>query len=326
MNEEKTRSYIKNFFESYYDKLKNESEVLVKIPVIEGNEPMWAEGAVPDKDDWVTWKLCPAQVSDEEIAALERKIGTKLPQVLRIFLTTYFHYFDEIGRNPVEDRFSGFFNAWNPLLVRNGYLPFAWDEEGYFIRCMDLKNMPDEEKCGIVQIDHEVLFDFDEETTGREELASEMKPVAENFFVYLQDQLSGKPQEHLAIQFLDSADQPVTWEAVNELVCDIRRNWVSDALLALDEYGEEDFLSVDIEDGWAALAYNTWDEEGEAHLYQPVNPRYEASGEEAPVTIGGQTPVLKRNALDDLDIAAECVLYFAQKGELYPGLNWEEAE
>ncbi|MDE7299620.1 MAG: hypothetical protein K2N94_12480, partial [Lachnospiraceae bacterium] len=70
-------------------------------------------------------------------------------------------------------------------LVRNGYLTFGWDEDVYFIRCMDLQNMPDEERCPIVQIDHEIMFDFDEDTTERAELEEEMQPVAENFFAYL---------------------------------------------------------------------------------------------------------------------------------------------
>ncbi len=157
---------------------------------------MWAEGAVLDEDGWVTWRLLPAQVSEERIQKLEEQIGAKLPQVLKIFITTYFHYFEGgIGRNPVEDKFVGLLNAWNPMLVRNGYLPFAWDKEGYFIRCMDLGNMPDEEKCQIVQIDHEVMFEFDEETTGRDALAAEMEPVAENFFAYLDALLRGQSIE-----------------------------------------------------------------------------------------------------------------------------------
>ena len=191
MNVKETKTFIKSFFESLYEKEKNEAEVLVKIPAEKENEPMWAEGAVPDKSKWVTWRLVPAQVSDEEIAALERQIGVALPQVLKIFLTTYFHYFGgEVGRNPIENKFSGFLYAWNPILVRNGYLPFGWDNDMYFIRCMDLKNMPNEEKCQIVEIDHEILFDFDTDTTKRDELASKMRPVAENFFIYLKNLLN----------------------------------------------------------------------------------------------------------------------------------------
>ncbi|PNV62800.1 hypothetical protein C0033_07190 [Clostridium sp. chh4-2] len=132
--------------------------------------------------------------------------------------------------------------------------------------------------------------------------------------------------DNLAIHFLNGDEQLVTQEAVNKLIFNIRNNQISNAWLALDEYGEEDFLSVDIANRWVALAFNTWDENGIAHMYQPINPKYEDSQEDAPVNIGSQTPVLKRNAIDNLDLAAECVLHFAKTGELYPNLKWEEAE
>lgn len=132
--------------------------------------------------------------------------------------------------------------------------------------------------------------------------------------------------EELAIRFLNEEGNPVTQEAVNQLADEIRNHYCGEAWLALDEYGEEDFLAVYMEDDWVSLSFNTWDEDGEAHMYQPVNPKYETSREDAPVSIGGQTPVCKRNALDDSDIAAECVLYFAKTGKLYPELQWEEAE
>ena len=132
--------------------------------------------------------------------------------------------------------------------------------------------------------------------------------------------------DNLAIHFLNDDEQLVTQEAVNKLIFNIRNNQISNAWLALDEYGEEDFLSVDIANRWVALAFNTWDENGIAHMYQPINQKYENSQEDAPVYIGSQTPVLKRNALDNLDLAAECVLHFAKTGELYPNLKWEEAE
>lgn len=131
--------------------------------------------------------------------------------------------------------------------------------------------------------------------------------------------------EGLAIRFLNE-EQPVTEEAVNELVRNIRSGQITNAWLALDEYGEEDSLSVDIADGWAALAFHTWNEKGTARMYQPIAPKYERSQENVPVEIGGQTPVRKRNAMDDLKLAAECVLHFAKTGALYPGLKWEETE
>ena len=57
--------------------------------------------------------------------------------------------------------------------------------EGYFIRCIDLTNMPEEENCPVCQIDHEVLFDFDEEAVTREEIAEAMVLVADNLKAYL---------------------------------------------------------------------------------------------------------------------------------------------
>jgi len=124
----------------------------------------------------------------------------------------------------------------------------------------------------------------------------------------------------------DYVDSGITQEVMDKLLQQIRKGTISSFLLSLDEYGEEDFFHVDIENGWAALNFNTWDEEGEAHMYMPINPNWADSEETAPVDIGGQTPVLKRNALDDLNLAAECVLHFAKTGELYPGLQWEEFE
>ena len=132
-----------------------------------------------------------------------------------------------------------------------------------------------------------------------------------------------------AIRYLDFggkyyADSAITQEVLDELIRKVRRGSISSFLLSLDEYGEEDFFHGDLADGWAVLNYNTWDEEGEAHMQLPVNPDSADSKEDAPVEIGGQTSVLKRNALDNLNLAAECVLHFAQTGALYPGLRWEE--
>ena len=52
--------------------------------------------------------------------------------------------------------------------------------------------------------------------------------------------------------------------------------------------------------------------------------KYDSVEEDAPVEIGGQSPVPKRFALDDLSLAAECVLYFAKTGRLYPAVPWAE--
>lgn len=81
------------------------------------------------------------------------------------------------------------------MLVKAGYLPFAWDPEGYFIRCIKLDAMPDEEECGIYQIDHEILFDFEENTVSKEEIDANMESIARNFFEYLEKMLEIKDND-----------------------------------------------------------------------------------------------------------------------------------
>ena len=133
---------------------------------------------------------------------------------------------------------------------------------------------------------------------------------------------------YLSLNETEYIDGGITQTVLDKMVRMIRGGTVREVYLSMSEYGggdDEDFLNVDLAHGWAGPAFSYWDEEGEAHMLLPVNSKY-SGGESAPVEIGGQTPVLKRNALDDLDLAAECVLHFARTGTLYPGLEWEEFE
>lgn len=185
MDLEQSKLFIKQFFEKYYDKLSKEYEGALKLPGVP--KEMWADDVKPD-EEWKTWKLIPAVVSDEDIAAQEDDLGVQFPNVLKCFLTTYFHFFKApVGRHSSDKPFYAINNAWNPVLVKAGYLPFTWDEEGYFIRCIDLANMPDEDKCPVCQIDHEILFDFDEDAAvSRAEIEAEMEVLADNFTAYLE--------------------------------------------------------------------------------------------------------------------------------------------
>lgn len=116
----------------------------------------------------------------------------------------------------------------------------------------------------------------------------------------------------------------LTQEILNELAELIRAGKVTSLLLSLDENGEEDFFTMDIKDGWAAPTFNIWDEDGDAVCFYPINEKYASVEEDAPVEIGGQTPVPKRFAVDDLALAAECAIYFARTGKLYPAIQWAE--
>ena len=183
MTDTQMYSFMQDFFERYY---REGGRIALLRPLEEADRAMWREDADLD-EEWKPWKLIPSTVTDQDIEKLEADIGVKLPRCLRAFLTVYHHYFDgPVGVNPISSPFEAVRNAWNPLLVKHGYLPFTWDSDGYYIRCMDLANMPDEERCGICQIDHEVLFSMDEDTAQKEEIAQNMEYLSQNLFTYLE--------------------------------------------------------------------------------------------------------------------------------------------
>lgn len=184
MNKTECTEFMKNFFEKYYEKLLADDPILVQRPGVP--KEMWADGVNP-KEEWKQWKLIPSTIADEDIQQLEENWGIPFPDIMKAFLTTYFHSFEApIGRHTSNRPFYALHNAWNPILVKVGYLPFTWDEEHYLIRCIDLANMPNEDNCPVCQIDHEILFDFDENSeVNREEIESNMEIIADNFTAYL---------------------------------------------------------------------------------------------------------------------------------------------
>lgn len=189
MTRDENRAFMKDFFERYYDKFKNEGIIFVKgvgIP-----PEMLADGADPS-EEWNIWKLIPSTVTEEDIQKLEEELHIALPECVRAFLSVYHHRFeDPVGRNDIRNPLWGFRCAYTHQLADNGYLPIAWAGDSFFIRCIDLSNMPDEEKCPVVEIDHEPFFDlqFDANQQNRliprEQLVPLMCPVAENFYEYL---------------------------------------------------------------------------------------------------------------------------------------------
>ena len=189
MTIEENRAFMKNFFESYYEKRKSEDIILVEgvgIPT-----EMLENGADPNKE-WNVWNLYPSVVTESDFAMYEEKFNVKLPECIKAFFSVYHHRFDDaLGRNDIRNPLYDLERSYNHHLANNGYLPFGWDEDCFFIRCIDLTNMPDEEKCSIVEIDHEPFFDlmYDSEEKGmpvpKEELIKLFRPVADNFYEYL---------------------------------------------------------------------------------------------------------------------------------------------
>lgn len=140
---------------------------------------------------------------------------------------------------------------------------------------------------------------------------------------------SNPPSGALAARYLEYGGKcfvggELTQEVLDRLAEGIRAGKVDSLLLSLKESGEEEFFTMDVRDGWAAPMFQTVNEKGEAVCYQPINENYDSVEEDAPVEIGGQSPVPKRFALDDLTLAAECALFFAKTGKLHPAVPWAE--
>ena len=93
---------------------------------------------------------------------------------------------------------------------------------------------------------------------------------------------------------------------------------VYDICLSFEPWGEDCFLSVDFDKGWAAILYNACDECAAA----PCDPDRPDGLEDAPVDIGGQTPVPKMCGVEGLEKAAHIGLYFLETGKLSPETRW----
>lgn len=157
------QDFMEQFFQAYYQKLAGENDALaLRLPLSDKDQSMFLDPMI--KSEWKQWKLVRSDLKESDFGKLENELNIKLPEIFKAFLGTYYHCFDNpIGPNPISEPFKALKRAWNPYLVQCGYLPFAWDEDGYYIICCDLSYLPDELSCPICQIDHEILFDLTDE-------------------------------------------------------------------------------------------------------------------------------------------------------------------
>ncbi len=105
----------------------------------------------------------------------------------------------------------------------------------------------------------------------------------------------------------------------NQLVKAITDGKVHSFMLSQEPWGEGHYLMGEFAGGWAAILYDTGD--GEAG-YSYYNADYDTVEILAPVEIGGQTPVPKMMALEDMELAAKIVRHFLETGQLCPGTRW----
>lgn len=212
-------AFIRQGFEALYRELEEHAPICLRSPGV----PEEMRAGPADESGWYKWKLIPSRVTAADLDALEEQIGLPLPGLMRTFLSTCCHDFRdaELGQQLPDKPFDSILNAWNPALVRAGFLPFDWDYGGAYLRCVDLENMPDEDRCPLMEIDHEILFDL--EDAGRETLLAHMKPVADSFQAFLSEIFFGffsKRSRELARRYLtglreayEDMDEAGQWEA-----------------------------------------------------------------------------------------------------------------
>lgn len=213
-------AFIRQGFEALYRELEKHAPICLRSPGV----PEEMRAGPADESGWYKWKLIPSRVTAADLDALEEQIGLPLPGLMRTFLSTCCHDFRdaELGQQLPDKPFDSILNAWNPALVRAGFLPFDWDYGGAYLRCVDLENMPDEDRCPLMEIDHEILFGL-EEDAGRETLLAHMKPVADSFQAFLSEIFFGffsKRSRELARRYLtglreayEDTDEAGQWEA-----------------------------------------------------------------------------------------------------------------
>lgn len=114
-------------------------------------------------------------------------------------------------------------------------------------------------------------------------------------------------------------DSEVRKTRIEQLVEAILKEQVKSFALSLEPWGEDHYLLADFADGWATLNYV--DEENQIY-YTSYNPMYDTVEILAPVDMGGQTPIPKMWALDDMPLVAKITRHFLETGQFCPGTQW----
>ena len=121
--------------------------------------------------------------------------------------------------------------------------------------------------------------------------------------------------------------QELSEARLEELIREIRNEEGMGVILGQDPDMEENHMYIDIDQGLICFQYiqniGTVDE----CFYSSFNPAYLDSEEESPINCSdGQSIILMRYTMQNPELAAKCVEYFARTGKLYPGMDWLKCE
>lgn len=114
----------------------------------------------------------------------------------------------------------------------------------------------------------------------------------------------------------------ITKELLQKLVKNIKAGLTNSVIVSADLDMESIVFNAVIKDGWAVLALQDFENDV---YYQPYNEKYSLTMEYAPPQVGGQSPVLKSEAVDDLIITADIVSHYIRFGKLSSKVRWVQA-
>ena len=128
--------------------------------------------------------------------------------------------------------------------------------------------------------------------------------------------------EAIQVQYMEYGHKNYSGDQITEdLIAKFLKQLPSgmDAILYLDPDGEDNWMEVLCDGEWLALGF--CGEFGENNYYS-YNPDFGGKADMTSLKSGGQSPVEKMLALQDIPAGVKAVEYFIRTGELYPGIDW----
>ena len=125
----------------------------------------------------------------------------------------------------------------------------------------------------------------------------------------------------IAVQYIEY-DHSYSGDQITEtLIAKILKQIPSgiETILYLDPDGEDNWLEVLCDGEWLALGF--CGDFGQNNYYS-YTPAYAGVTEKTPLRSGGQSPIEKELALQDIEAGVKAVEYFIRTGEFYPGIDW----
>lgn len=118
-------------------------------------------------------------------------------------------------------------------------------------------------------------------------------------------------------------EEELTKESLKRLTDSVLRGGPLGVYLADDVELGDRYMQVEAGCGLVMLQIVENDGTKEARFYSSFNPEYLDSDEESPIECSdGQSVILMRYTMRDLNLAAKCVEYFARTQLPYPGMSW----